>query len=99
MGTVMSLLTVSRGSRQIFMQKTLTAVLRRLVVFNGRKKRPSCRWAVRVIWDKSVRNVFHCSFEPRCRRAFVELMQNACRLYRLHDLERRVNQTDSHSSY
>ena len=87
LNTIIALLEATVGSRQIFMQKTLTAVLRRIC--SARCKR-AYRWTVQYIWNKSVPNVFSSCYDEKYRNGFLILMQQACELYGLSELMQEI---------
>ena len=89
--TIMSLLKAADGTKQIFMQKTLTAILKRLLNVDT-EYRSAYNWAVQVIWRKSTSKVFDSLFDPIQRLEFVELMIKACELFDLPELKLQVLQ-------
>ena len=90
LNTMVALLQATAGNRQIFMQKTLTAVLRRIC--NARCQQ-EYRWTVQYIWNKSS-NIFSSFYDERYRKNFLFLMQQACELHGLLDLQQEVREKD-----
>ena len=87
LNTIMSILNAAKGTRQIFKQKSLTAVLNRL---NDARDKSLYKWAVLALWNRSIPNVFHPLFPPEYRRDFVRLMEEICDLYEFPELKQHV---------
>ena len=69
--TALALLNAANGSRQMFMYKSLTAVLKRI---HDVPDKSAYKWAIRLIWHLSVSNLFDYSYEPKYRQDFVQLI-------------------------